>query len=99
MGTRAPPGSEDLPSAFHVLTAFQLNAFDHNLRFEPRWAIRCMSMGIERVPKMKKQTTIGIDEKLIPVIKAEGEKIGLGWTSMVEVLVREALAARQIKAS
>lgn len=46
---------------------------------------------------MKKQTTIGIEEKLIPEIKAEGEKIGLGWTSMVEVLVREALAARKEK--
>lgn len=45
---------------------------------------------------MKKQTTIGIDEELIPEIKAEGKKLGLGWTTMVEVLVREALSARKI---
>lgn len=44
---------------------------------------------------MKKQTTIGIEETLIPEIKAEAEKLGLGWTSMVEILVREALTVRK----
>ncbi len=44
---------------------------------------------------MKRQTTIGIDEELIPEIKREAKSLGLGWTTMVEVLVREALAARE----
>lgn len=59
-------------------------------------------IGCQRVShghQMKKQSTIGIEETLIPEIKKEGEKIGLGWTSMVEILVREALAARKAKAS
>ena len=78
----------------------------HRIRgewFEPCEDIltMCRSTGIHAVSeveprrKMKKQTTIGIEETLIPEIKAEAEKFGLGWTSMVEVLVRESLTVRK----
>lgn len=43
----------------------------------------------------KEATTINIDPALKEAVKAEAEKVGLGWTTLISVLVREALAARQ----
>jgi hypothetical protein len=43
----------------------------------------------------KDQKTIGLTPELVAEIKAEAERFGVPWTSMVSVLLRQALDGRK----
>lgn len=43
----------------------------------------------------KKKTTIGVEPELQVRLENEGKKIGVGWTTMLLILAREALAQRE----
>lgn len=43
----------------------------------------------------KKQTTVGVDPEFQVQLEAEAKRVGIGWTTLLVVLAREALAQRE----
>lgn len=43
----------------------------------------------------KKQTTVGVDPELQERLEAEARRVGIGWTTLIVMLAREALAKRE----
>lgn len=47
----------------------------------------------------KKATTVGLPPELIDEVKIEAERFGVPWTSMLVILVRQALDTRKTAVS
>lgn len=47
----------------------------------------------------KKATTVGLPQDIIDEVKTEAERFGVPWTSMLVVLVRQALDGRRAVSS
>ena len=44
----------------------------------------------------KKQTTVGVDPEFQEKLEAEAKRVGVGWTTLLVILAREALAQREV---
>jgi len=43
----------------------------------------------------KKQTTVGVDPELRERLEIEAQRFGVGWTTLLVILAREALMQRE----
>lgn len=59
--------------------------------------VHITSVGIDsdQLGPKKKQTTVGVDPELQERLEAEARRVGIGWTTLIVMLAREALAKRE----
>lgn len=52
---------------------------------------------MQQEQKNRTTTTITVDDDFKDRLVVEGKKMGLGWTTAMQVLAREAIAAREAR--